>query len=67
MTNILAKEMISIDDGKVKVLLFFEMIENDGRACIYGAFVSVDTNNILMNIEFPILDVERMIISKDNG
>ncbi|GJX81922.1 zinc finger, CCHC-type containing protein [Tanacetum coccineum] len=53
--------------GKVKVLRVFEMIEQDGRACIYGAFVSVDTNDILMNDEFPILDVGRKITSKDNG
>ncbi|GJW39814.1 retrovirus-related pol polyprotein from transposon TNT 1-94 [Tanacetum coccineum] len=41
--------------------------EHDGRACIYGAFVSVNTNDILTNDEFPILDVGRKIISKDNG
>nr|GEV87205.1 hypothetical protein [Tanacetum cinerariifolium] len=58
---------LSTDDGKVKVLRFFEMIELDGRACIYGAFVSVDTNEILTNDEFPILDVWRKIISDDNG
>ncbi|GJT49280.1 retrovirus-related pol polyprotein from transposon TNT 1-94 [Tanacetum coccineum] len=52
---------------EVKVLRVFEMIEHDGRACIYGAFVSVDTNDILMNDEFPILDVGRKIISEDNG
>nr|GEX17323.1 hypothetical protein [Tanacetum cinerariifolium] len=32
----------------------------------HRAFVSVDTNDILMNNEFPILDVGRKIISKDN-
>ncbi|GJS29806.1 hypothetical protein Tco_0490426 [Tanacetum coccineum] len=59
---------LSIDDvGKVKVLRVFKMIEHDGRACIYGAFVSVNTNDILTNDEFPILDVGRKIISKDNG
>ncbi|GJS33177.1 hypothetical protein Tco_0531559 [Tanacetum coccineum] len=42
------------------------MIEHDGRACIYGAFVSVDTNVFFMNDEFPILDVGRKIISEDN-
>ncbi|GJU77979.1 hypothetical protein Tco_1275049 [Tanacetum coccineum] len=52
---------------KVKFLRVFEMIEHDGRVCIYGAFVSVDTNDILMNDEFPILDVGRKIISEDNG
>nr|GEY44411.1 reverse transcriptase domain-containing protein [Tanacetum cinerariifolium] len=58
---------LSTDDGKVKVLRVFEMIEHDGRACIYGTFMSVDTNEILTNDEFPILDVGRKIISKDNG
>ncbi|GKE40951.1 hypothetical protein Tco_1464356, partial [Tanacetum coccineum] len=58
---------MSNEEGKVKVLRFFEMIEHDGRACIYGAFVSVDTNDILTNDEFPILDVGRKIISEDNG
>ncbi|GKE16380.1 hypothetical protein Tco_1423957, partial [Tanacetum coccineum] len=42
------------------------MIEHDGRACISGAFVSVNTNDIFTNDEFPILDVGRKIISKDN-
>ncbi|GKB50071.1 hypothetical protein Tco_0900824 [Tanacetum coccineum] len=58
---------LSTDDGKVKALRFFEMIEHDGGACIYGAFMSVDTNDILMNDEFPILDAGRKIISEDNG
>nr|GEZ42585.1 putative Gag-Pol polyprotein [Tanacetum cinerariifolium] len=43
--------------SKVNVLRVIEMIEHDGRACIYGAFVSVDTNDILTNDKFPILDV----------
>nr|GEZ78179.1 hypothetical protein [Tanacetum cinerariifolium] len=79
----LAKEMIGLSSplmmvikvcasrivvyGKVKVLRFSKMIEHDGRACIYGAFVSVDINDILMNDEFPILDVGRNIISKDKN
>nr|GEX86335.1 hypothetical protein [Tanacetum cinerariifolium] len=58
---------LSIDNGKVKVLRVFKMIEYDGRACIYGAFVSVNTNDILSNDEFSILDVGRKIISEDNG
>ncbi|GKE58695.1 hypothetical protein Tco_1497880 [Tanacetum coccineum] len=62
-----ALNFMSNEEGKVKVLRFFEMIEHDGRACIYGAFVSVDTNDILTNDEFPILDVGRKIISEDNG
>ncbi|GJW74885.1 hypothetical protein Tco_0134255 [Tanacetum coccineum] len=57
----------SVKASKVKVLRVFEMIEHDGRACIYGDFVSVDTNDILTNDEFPILDVGRKIISEDNG
>nr|GEX04585.1 hypothetical protein [Tanacetum cinerariifolium] len=58
---------LSTVDGKIKVLRLFEMIEHDGRACIYGAFVSVDTDDIFTNDEFSILDFERKIISKDNG
>ncbi|GJT21052.1 hypothetical protein Tco_0890989 [Tanacetum coccineum] len=53
--------------GKVKVLRVLDMIEHDSRACIYGALVSVDTNDIFSNNEFLILDVGRKIISKDNG
>ncbi|GJX20072.1 RNA-directed DNA polymerase, eukaryota [Tanacetum coccineum] len=53
--------------GKVKVLRVFEMMEHDSRACIYGALVSVDTNDIFSNEEFPILDVLRKIISEHNG
>ncbi|GKC16254.1 hypothetical protein Tco_1013036 [Tanacetum coccineum] len=68
MANILAKEMIGLSfpptiESKVKVLRVFKMIDHDDRACIYGAFVSVDTNDILTNDEFPILDVGRKIIS----
>ncbi|GKF41033.1 hypothetical protein Tco_0124375, partial [Tanacetum coccineum] len=50
---------LSADDGeygKVKVLRVLEMMEHDSGACIYGALVSVDTNDIFSNI-----------ISKDNG
>ncbi|GJQ91631.1 hypothetical protein Tco_0002770 [Tanacetum coccineum] len=43
------------------------MMEHDSGACIYGALVSVDTNDIFSNNEFLILDVRRKIISKDNG
>ncbi|GJW43227.1 hypothetical protein Tco_0072026 [Tanacetum coccineum] len=53
--------------GKVKVLRVLDMIEHDSRACIYGALVSVDTNDIFLNNEFSILDDGRKIISKDNG
>ncbi|GJS25000.1 hypothetical protein Tco_0453632 [Tanacetum coccineum] len=53
--------------GKVKVLRVLEMMEHDSEACIYGALVSVDTNDIFLNNEFPILDVGRKIILKDNG
>nr|GEX00884.1 reverse transcriptase domain-containing protein [Tanacetum cinerariifolium] len=63
----LGRKIISEDNGKVKVLRFFKMIEQDDRACIYGAFVSVDTNDILTNDEFLILDVGRKIILEDNG
>ncbi|GKE61819.1 hypothetical protein Tco_1512186 [Tanacetum coccineum] len=43
------------------------MMEHDSGVCIYGALVSVDTNEIFSNNEFPIFDVGRKIISKDNG
>nr|GEX87734.1 hypothetical protein [Tanacetum cinerariifolium] len=36
-------------------------------ACIYGAFMSVNTNDIFTDDVFQILDVGRKIISKDNG
>ncbi|GJY12520.1 hypothetical protein Tco_0381829 [Tanacetum coccineum] len=62
---------LSADDGeyvgKVKVLRVLEMMEQDSEACIYGTLMSVDTNDIFSNNEFPILDVGRKIISKDNG
>ncbi|GKD73205.1 hypothetical protein Tco_1331487, partial [Tanacetum coccineum] len=61
MTNILAKAMIGLSFPSTMVS------KHDGRACIYGVFVSVDTNDILTNDEFPILDVGRKIISEDNG
>ncbi|GKG22465.1 hypothetical protein Tco_0387768, partial [Tanacetum coccineum] len=57
---------MSNEVGRVKVLRVFEIIEHDGRAYIYGAFVSVNKNEIFTNEEFPILDVGRKIISKDN-
>nr|GEZ78590.1 hypothetical protein [Tanacetum cinerariifolium] len=52
--------------GKVKFLRVFEMMKHDSGACIYERFMSVDTNDIFLNDEFPILDVRRKIISKDN-
>ncbi|GKD10565.1 hypothetical protein Tco_1190250 [Tanacetum coccineum] len=60
-------DFVSNEAGKVKVLRVLEMMEHDSRSCIYGALVSVDTNDIFSNNEFPILDVGRKIISKDNG
>nr|GFA69947.1 hypothetical protein [Tanacetum cinerariifolium] len=73
MANILAKEMIGLSfpptmesKERLKFLRVLEMIEHDCRACIYGALVSVDTNDIFSNSEFPILDIGRKIISKDN-
>ncbi|GJU01653.1 putative reverse transcriptase domain-containing protein [Tanacetum coccineum] len=57
--------------GKVKVLRVLEMMEHDSEACIYGALVSIDTNDIFSNNEFPILDVgrlsRRIMIIKLNG
>ncbi|GKA92891.1 hypothetical protein Tco_0814816 [Tanacetum coccineum] len=72
MANILAKEMIGLSfpptmESKVKVLRVLDMIELDSKASIYGALVSIDTNDIFSNNEFPILDVGIKIISKDNG
>nr|GEW46250.1 putative reverse transcriptase domain-containing protein [Tanacetum cinerariifolium] len=57
----------SIKASKVKVLRVLEMMEHDSGARIHGSLVSVDTNDIFSNNEFPILDVGRKIISKDNG
>nr|GEV62410.1 hypothetical protein [Tanacetum cinerariifolium] len=57
MTNILAKEMIGLS--------FLSKVVS--KSCIYRDFVSVDTNDIFMYDEFPILDVGRKIISEDNG
>nr|GEU50914.1 hypothetical protein [Tanacetum cinerariifolium] len=53
--------------GKVKVLRVLKMMEHDSGAYIYGALVSVDTNDIFSNNEFPILDAGKKIISKDNS
>nr|GEU78303.1 putative reverse transcriptase domain-containing protein [Tanacetum cinerariifolium] len=60
---------VKINSGrsKVKVLRVLEMMEHDSGACIYGALVSVHTNDIFSNNEFPILDVGRKIIPKENG
>nr|GFB19426.1 hypothetical protein [Tanacetum cinerariifolium] len=57
----------SVKASKVKVLRVLEIMEHDSGACIYGALVSVDTNDIFSNNEFLILDVGRKIILKDNG
>nr|GEX34838.1 reverse transcriptase domain-containing protein [Tanacetum cinerariifolium] len=57
----------SVKASKVKFLRVLEMMGHDSGACIYGALVSVDTNDIFLNNEFLILDVGRKIISKDNG
>ncbi|GJX86140.1 hypothetical protein Tco_0336914 [Tanacetum coccineum] len=44
------------------------MLWHEGSWTIWRrSFVSVDTNDILTNNEFPILDVGRKIISEDNG
>ncbi|GJT69150.1 hypothetical protein Tco_1028436 [Tanacetum coccineum] len=58
---------MSDEVGKIKVLRIFEIVEHDGGTCIYGVFVSVDTNDLLTNNEFLILHIGRKIISKDNG
>ncbi|GJU20229.1 hypothetical protein Tco_1153571 [Tanacetum coccineum] len=60
-------DFVSNEVGKVKVLRVLETMEHDSGTCIYVALVSVDTNDIFSNNEFPILDVGRKIISKDNG
>ncbi|GJY91661.1 hypothetical protein Tco_0507443 [Tanacetum coccineum] len=61
MANILAMEMIGLSFSPTM------KSKHDSRACIYGDLVSVDTNDIFSNKEFPILDVGRKIILKDNG
>nr|GEX77709.1 hypothetical protein [Tanacetum cinerariifolium] len=60
------RKIILKDNDKVKVLRVLEMMEHDSGACIYGALVSIDTNDIFSNNEFAILDVGRKIILKDN-
>ncbi|GJZ42559.1 hypothetical protein Tco_0589814 [Tanacetum coccineum] len=79
MANILAKEMIGLSFPptmeskcmmRMKEFRMFsknESVKARNEACIYGAFVSVDTNDILTNDEFLILDVGGKIISEDNG
>ncbi|GKB71036.1 hypothetical protein Tco_0932448 [Tanacetum coccineum] len=59
-------DFMSNEVGKVKVLRVLDMIELDSKASIYGALVSIDTNDIFLNNEFPIIDVGIKIISKDN-
>ncbi|GKB66912.1 reverse transcriptase domain-containing protein, partial [Tanacetum coccineum] len=44
-----------------------KIIEHDRRACIYRAFVSVDTYNILTNNEFPIFDIWEKIFTEDDA
>nr|GEV82868.1 hypothetical protein [Tanacetum cinerariifolium] len=36
-------------------------------ACIYGAFVSVNTNDILTDNEFLIFDISEKILTKDDA
>ncbi|GJS01360.1 hypothetical protein Tco_0317868 [Tanacetum coccineum] len=52
------------DDYMVEVLNLdsLEMIEHDGRACIYGVLMSVDTNDILMKDKFSVLDIGKEFI-----
>ncbi|GKB21225.1 putative reverse transcriptase domain-containing protein [Tanacetum coccineum] len=40
-----------------------EVIEHDGRACIYGVLMSVDTNDILMKDKFSVLNIRKEFIS----
>ncbi|GKE22381.1 hypothetical protein Tco_1433893 [Tanacetum coccineum] len=47
---------------KIKLLTSLEMIEHDGRACIYGVLVSVDTNDILTKDKFLVLDIRKEFI-----
>ncbi|GJV09900.1 putative reverse transcriptase domain-containing protein [Tanacetum coccineum] len=47
---------------KIKLLTSLDMIEHDGRACIYEVLVSVDTNDILTNDKFPVLDIGKEFI-----
>nr|GEV76155.1 hypothetical protein [Tanacetum cinerariifolium] len=60
-------DFVSNEVGKVKVLRVLKIMEHDSGACIYGTLMNVDTNDILLNNEFPILDVGKKIITKDNG
>nr|GEZ66363.1 retrovirus-related Pol polyprotein from transposon TNT 1-94 [Tanacetum cinerariifolium] len=58
---------ISGSGGGRRLAGVLEMMEHDSGACICGALVSVNTNDIFSNNEFLIFDVGRKIISKDNG
>nr|GEV09391.1 UBN2 domain-containing protein [Tanacetum cinerariifolium] len=76
ISNIPTKEMIGLSflltmESKYmvrtqEITMFSKNESHDSGACIYGTFVSVDTNDIFLNDEFPILNVWRKIISKDN-
>ncbi|GJV52088.1 hypothetical protein Tco_1447829 [Tanacetum coccineum] len=46
----------------VKTSKNLDVIEHDGRACIYGVLVSVDTNDILTEDNFPVLDIWKEFI-----
>ncbi|GKC01263.1 hypothetical protein Tco_0987399 [Tanacetum coccineum] len=44
-----------------------EIIERDRKLCIYRAFMSVDTYDILTNNEFPIFDMWEKIFTEDDA
>nr|GEX90894.1 uncharacterized mitochondrial protein AtMg00810-like [Tanacetum cinerariifolium] len=67
ISNIPAKEMIGLSFLQTMESKSLGRFARTNRACIYETFVSVDTNDIFLNDEFPILDVWKKIISKDNG
>nr|GEW63584.1 hypothetical protein [Tanacetum cinerariifolium] len=52
---------------KIEFLTSLKIIEHDRRACIYGAFMSVDTYDILTNNEFPIFDIWEKIFTEDDA
>ncbi|GKD69385.1 hypothetical protein Tco_1323475, partial [Tanacetum coccineum] len=53
--------------GKIEFLTGLEIIKHDRRACVYGAFMSVDTYEILTNNEFTIFDIWENIFTKDDA
>ncbi|GJV54407.1 hypothetical protein Tco_1450148, partial [Tanacetum coccineum] len=57
----------SEEQSKIEFLTGLEIIVHDCRACIYRAFVSVNTYDIPTNNEFPIFDIWEKIFTEDDA